>query len=193
MQSSSSPQPSNPSATSCLVIVMGVSGSGKSSLAAALANHYGYRYFDGDDFHSQEARNRMAQGLPLDDVMRQPWVERMRDHFKGALHEGQDCTLAFSGLKRAHRNELRKAGMRTLFLFLHSDISTIQHRVDNRAGHFMAPALVANQFDNLEQPLDEADIVGIDVSAPLDEVIKQAINIIDSHLLNTPPQSTHAL
>lgn len=192
MHSSNSPHPSNPQATTCLVIVMGVSGSGKSTLAEALANHYGFRYFDGDDFHSQEARQRMAQGLPLDDVMRQPWVERMRDHFNAARTEGQHFTLAFSGLKRAHRNELRKAGLKTLFLFLHSDIGTIQHRVDNRAGHFMAPALVANQFDSLERPEDENDVVGIDVRASLDEVIEQAINIIDSHLLNTPPQSTQA-
>jgi gluconokinase len=185
MQPSNHPQPSNPDAKSYLIIVMGVSGSGKSTLAKALASHYGYHYFDGDNFHSQEARDHMAQGLPLDDAMRLPWVMRMRDHFSALANEGQNSTLAFSGLKHAHRDELRKAGLKTLFLFLHSDIGTIQHRVDNRAGHFMAPSLVANQFDSLERPTNETDVVDIDVRAPLDEVIQQAIHIIDNYLLNT--------
>lgn len=183
MSSANPPRPSNPTAATRLIIVMGVSGSGKSTLAHALATHYGYCYLDGDDFHSQEARDRMKQGLPLDDAMRKPWVERMRHHFANASTQGQDFTLAFSGLKRAHRDELRKAGLKTLFLFLHSDIGTIQHRVDNRAGHFMAPTLLASQFDSLERPLDEADVVGIDVRAAFDQVLQQAIEAVDQYLL----------
>ena len=191
MQSHRQAQPSNPDAQTCLIIVMGVSGSGKSTLAQALAAHYGYAYLDGDDFHSQEARDRMAQGLPLDDAMRLPWVMRMRDYFSAAANEGKHATLAFSGLKRAHREELRNAGRRTLFLFLHSDISTIQQRVDNRAGHFMAPSLVSSQFDSLERPVDETDVVDIDVRAPFNEVLQQAIAIIDQQLLGAT-QIQHA-
>lgn len=186
MQPHNPPQPSNPDANTCLIIVMGVSGSGKSTLAQALANHYGFDYLDGDDFHSQEARDRMAQGLPLDDAMRLPWVMRMRDYFSAPANVGKHATLAFSGLKRAHRNELRNAGRRTLFLFLYSDIATIQHRVDNRAGHFMAPSLVTSQFDSLERPTQEADVVDIDVRAPFKQVLQEAIAVIDQHLLTAP-------
>lgn len=180
MQPHKRPSISNPDAKTHLLIVMGVSGSGKSTLAKALADHYGYVYLDGDNFHSQEARDRMAQGLPLTDEMRLPWVMRMRDYFCAAAANTQNSTLAFSGLKRAHRDELRKTGLKTLFLFLHGDQTTIQQRVDNRSGHFMDPCLVASQFDNLEQPgSEECDIVKIDVRVPFAQVLQQALDIID--------------
>jgi len=172
----------NPDATTNLIIVMGVSGSGKSSLAKALADHYGYDYRDGDDFHSQEARDRMAEGLPLTDAMRLPWVIRMREYFRDAARKQEHSTLAFSGLKRVHRDELRKAGLRTIFLFLHSDKDTIQTRVNKRAGHFMAPSLVDSQFDSLEDPSHEVDVFKIDVNAPLDQVLALAIGVIDREL-----------
>jgi gluconokinase len=172
----------NPDADTNLIIVMGVSGSGKSSLAKALADHYGYEYLDGDDFHSQEARDRMAKGMPLTDAMRLPWVIRMRDYFRGAACKQQHSTLAFSGLKRVHRDELRKAGLKTIFLFLHSDRNTIQTRVNKRAGHFMAPSLVDSQFDSLEDPSHETDVYTIDVNAPLDQVLDLAIRVVDREL-----------
>lgn len=174
----------NPDAATNLIIVMGVSGSGKSSLAKALADHYGYDYLDGDDFHSQEARDRMAKGMPLTDAMRLPWVIRMRDYLRNAACSHQHSTLAFSGLKRAHRDELRKAGLKTMFLFLHSDRNTIQTRVNKRAGHFMAPSLVDSQFDSLEDPSQEADVNTIDVNAPLDQVLALAICAVDRKLHN---------
>ena len=172
----------NPNASTNLVIVMGVSGSGKSSLAKALADHYGYDYLDGDDFHSQEARDHMAKGLPLTDTMRLPWVIRMREYFRDVACTHQHSTLAFSGLKRAHRDELRKAGLKTIFLFLHSDKDTIQTRVNKRAGHFMAPSLVDSQFDSLEDPSHEADVFKIDVHTSLEQVIALAIRVIDREL-----------
>ena len=170
---------SNPDASTNLIILMGVSGSGKSSLAKALADHYGYTYLDGDDFHSQEARDRMAKGQPLTDEMRLPWVARMCDFLRNAARSQQHATLAFSGLKHAHRNELRKAGLKTLFLFLDSDKGTIQNRVNERANHFMAPSLVDSQFDSLETPKQEADVFRIDVQASFEQVLTQAIAVID--------------
>lgn len=173
---------SNPNASTNLIIVMGVSGSGKSSLAKALADHYSYDYQDGDDFHSQEARDRMAEGLPLTDSMRLPWVIRMREYFRDAARAHQHSTLAFSGLKRAHRDELRKAGLKTIVLFLHSDKDTIQTRVNKRAGHFMAPSLVESQFESLEDPSHEADVFQIDVHAPFEQVLALAIRVVDREL-----------
>ena len=173
---------SNPDASTNLIILMRVSGSGKSSLAKALADHYGYVYLDGDDFHSQEARDRMAKGQPLTDTMRLPWVIRMRDYFRDVARNHQHSTLAFSGLKRVHRDELRKAGLKTIFLFLNSDKDTIQTRVNKRAGHFMAPSLVDSQFDSLEDPSHEQDVYTIDVHAPFDQVLAMAIHVIDRQL-----------
>ena len=176
----------NPDADTNLIIVMGVSGSGKSSVAKALADHYGYEFLDGDDFHSQESRDLMAQGIPLTDALRLPWVIRMRDYFRDAATRNQHSTLAFSGLKRAHRDELRKAGLKTIFVFLHSDKDTIQIRVNKRAGHFMAPSLVDSQFDSLEDPSSEADVYRIDVRGSLDQVVTQAIGVIDRELHRQP-------
>ncbi len=172
----------NPDANTNLIILMGVSGSGKSSLAKALADHYGYDYLDGDDFHSQEARDRMAKGLPLTDAMRLPWVIRMSEYFRDAARKHRHSTLAFSGLKRIHRDELRKAGLKTIFLFLHSDKDTIQSRVNKRAGHFMAPSLVDSQFESLEDPSHETDVFTIDVHAPFDQVLALAIRVVDREL-----------
>jgi gluconokinase len=177
---------SNPEADTNLIILMGVSGSGKSSLAKALAEHYGYSYLDGDDFHSQEARDRMAKGKPLTDAMRLPWVISMREYFRDAARKQQHSTLAFSGLKRVHRDELRKAGLKTIFLFLHSDKDTIQNRVNQRAGHFMAPSLVDSQFDSLEDPSFEADVYKIDVHQHFEQVLVQAIDLIDRQLHRIP-------
>lgn len=176
----------NPNAETNLIIVMGVSGSGKSTVANALADHYGYEFLDGDDFHSQESRNLMSKGIPLTDALRLPWVIRMRDYFRDAATKHQHSTLAFSGLKRVHRDELRKAGLKTIFIFLHTDKDTIQNRVNKRAGHFMAPTLVDSQFDNLETPSHEPDIYRIDVRGSLDQVITQAIGIIDRELHQQP-------
>ncbi len=177
---------SNADASTNLIIVMGVSGSGKSSLAQALANHYGYEFLDGDDFHSQESREHMARGFPLTDAMRLPWVISMRDYFREAATRDQHSTLAFSGLKAVHRNELRKAGLKTIFIFLHTDKDTIQTRVNKRAGHFMAPSLVDSQFESLEDPSHEPDVYRIDVRGPLEQVIAQAIGIIDRELHQQP-------
>jgi gluconokinase len=174
---------SNANADTNLIIVMGVSGSGKSTVARALAEHYGYLYLDGDDFHSQASRDHMAKGLPLTDEMRLPWVINIRDYLRTAAQNGQDCVLAFSGLKQPHRNELRNAGLRTLVIHLRGDKGTIQDRVNKRPGHFMAPSLVDSQFDSLEDPSFEPDVFAIDVRHSLDQVINQAIELVDSELL----------
>jgi gluconokinase len=170
----------NPHAQSRLIIVMGVSGSGKTTVAKALAEHYNYDYRDGDDFHSDEARALMANGTPLTDDIRWPWVLRMRDHFRRAAEQQQNSTLAFSGLRKAHRNELRNANQQTVFVFLYSDKATIQERVNNRAGHFMSPTLVDSQFSCLEEPTDESDIIRVNVAQSIESVISEAIRKVDA-------------
>lgn len=142
--------PSNPGAPAILIVVMGVSGSGKSSLAKALAEHYGYGYLDGDDFHDSVARSRMASGLPLTDDMRAPWVTSICQHLQTRAKQNQHSVLAFSGLRSMHRNQLRSAGLNTLFLFLCGERATIQDRLSKRTGHFMSPSLLNSQFDTLE-------------------------------------------
>ena len=169
---------SNPTASTNLIIVMGVSGSGKSTIAQALAQHYQYTLLDADDFHSDESRALMAKGIPLTDENRTPWVAAIKAELEHKAESNEHCVLAFSGLKQKHRNELRKAGLRTIFLFLNGSQDVIQERINNRENHFMNPQLLTSQFDSLENPLDEADVHSISTNTIIADVITQAIDTI---------------
>lgn len=182
---------SNPHASTLLIIVMGVSGSGKSTLAHALANLYGYEYLDGDDFHSHEARTLMAQGIPLTDDQRAPWVASIKQRLESNAREQIHTVLAFSGLKQKHRNILRSAGLRTLVLHLCGSKATIQERIDNRKNHFMAPALLDSQFASMEEPHNEPDVRRVEIWPSLDQVIQDARYLIDSCLLQKDVALAH--
>lgn len=171
--------PSNFNATTHLIVVMGVSGSGKSSLARMLADHYGYCFLDGDDFHSESSRARMASGQPLTDEMRAPWVAAICQHLQERARRQQHCLLAFSGLKKVHRNQLREAGLKTVFVFLRGDKCTIQERLSKRTGHFMAPALLDSQLASLEDPSLETDVIPLEIAAPLPIIADQAVQAIN--------------
>ena len=174
--------PSNAQANTHLIVVMGVSGSGKSTIADAVAKHYSFFYLDGDDFHSEAAREQMASGVPLTDALRAPWVEAICLHLQERASKRQHCVLAFSGLKKKHRDQLRGAGLRTLFLFLAGDKDLIQQRLQHRKGHFMAPQLLDSQFDSLEYPGDEDDVISIDISGTLAQVTQGAITALAPYL-----------
>jgi len=171
---------SNPEASTKLIIVMGVAGSGKSTVAKNLADHYQYCYLDADDFHTEENRKRMAEGLPLTDEMRVPWVNSLKTYLQQADKENKHCVLAFSGLRRIHRNTLRSAGLKTMFIFLNGQKDTIQQRVNLRKNHFMSPGLVNSQFNALEDPSKEKDVHTMDVSVSLAQVIENVIRKVDS-------------
>ncbi|WP_189415187.1 gluconokinase [Cellvibrio zantedeschiae] len=183
---------SNPKATTNLIIVMGVSGSGKSTLAKALGDIYGYEYLDGDDFHSAESRALMAQAIPLTDEHRTPWVAAIKHRLQSNDSQHIHTILAFSGLKKKHRDELRSAGLRTIVLYLNGSKETIGDRITSRTGHFMSPALLDSQFAGMENPLDEQDVHLIDVWPPVDQVIAHARNIIDQHLVTQTHTSSQA-
>lgn len=174
---------SNPQATTNLIIVMGVSGSGKTTLAQALAAEYGYEFLDGDDFHSAESRALMAEGVPLTDDHRAPWVAAIKTYLQANASQQKHAVLAFSGLRHKHRDILRSAGLRTLVLHLTSDIHTIAERISQRKGHFMAPALLASQFDALEPPQGEMDVATIDVGGDFAQIFLQARQLVNGILL----------
>ncbi|WP_193725973.1 gluconokinase [Xanthomonas arboricola] len=168
--------PATPASASPLaIVVMGVSGSGKTTIAQALAAHYGYRFLDADDYHSVAARAQMAAGQPLTDAMRLPWVELLAATLRDCVHAGASVVLAFSGLRGTHRQLLRRSGIPIRFVFLHAAPHVIAARLSARAGHFMPPSLLDSQLQTLELPLDEADVVSVDVDATVAEVVRDAI------------------
>lgn len=173
-----------------LIIVMGVSASGKSTVANAVANHYNYRYLDADDFHSDENKQHMASGKPLTDEMRAPWVTNIKKHLQQAGLRQEHSVLAFSGLKKRHRDELRQAGLNTIFLFLNGKKDIIQQRINLRKDHFMSPNLIDSQFAALEDPSAETDVYPIEVFDPIERVVNDAVSIVDAHLLGNSQKQT---
>ncbi|MFC0154059.1 gluconokinase [Xanthomonas dyei] len=176
------------SASPMAIVVLGVSGSGKTTIAQALAAHYRFRFLDADDYHSVAARAQMAAGQPLTDAMRLPWVELMAATLRERVQAGESVVLAFSGLRGTHRQMLRGSGVPMRFVFLHAAPHVIAARLSARAGHFMPPSLLDSQLQTLELPLDEADVVSVDVDATVPEVVRDAI----AQLALNAPAAVHA-
>lgn len=131
-----------PNSMPALIIVMGVSGSGKSSVAEELAKHYQMRYLDADDFHSDEAKAQMAAGIPLTDELRAPWVHNISAYLTDCAAKNISCTLAFSGLRKNHREILRQLPFHVIFLHLTGSKELIAQRMSARSDHFMPASLL---------------------------------------------------
>jgi len=144
-----------------ILVLMGVSGSGKTTIGARLAEELGWRFLDADDFHSPENVRRMAAGIPLTDRDRQPWLDRLRDEITRAIAAGENMTLACSALKRSSRQSLLVDPQLVRFVYLRGSMDLIRQRLRNRSGHFMKEDMLASQFAALEEPVD-ALIVDID-------------------------------
>jgi gluconokinase len=144
-----------------ILVLMGVSGSGKTTIGARLAEELGWRFLDADDFHSPENVRRMAAGIPLTDRDRQPWLDRLRDEITRAIAAKENMTLACSALKRSSRQRLLVDPQQVRFVYLRGSMDLIRQRLRNRSGHFMKEDMLASQFAALEEPVD-ALIVDID-------------------------------
>ena len=159
-------------------VVMGVAGSGKSTLGRQLAASFGCSFFDADDFHPAANVARMAAGLPLDDALRGPWLARLRALLAGHLARGAPAVLACSALKRAYREQLSGGDARVVFIFLDGSYELVRARLAARSGHFMPEGLLRSQFATLEPPgPDEALVVGID--RPVADILAAILQAVD--------------
>ena len=153
------------------VVVMGVSGSGKSTVGRRLADALGTPFLDADDAHPAANIAKMSAGVALTDADRWPWLARLRQELGDADH----LVLSCSALRRPYRDLLRRAGD-VRFVHLALDPSAAIDRVGTRAGHFAGADLIASQFEALEQPdVDETDVATIDAEADLDTVVERAL------------------
>ncbi len=151
------------------LVVMGVSGCGKSSAGAAIAQHLGWQLVEGDSFHAPESVAKMQEGIALTDADREGWLQRLAGVLAKA-NADQGVVLTCSALKRKYRDQLRAAQPRLGFVFLDLDYDTALARVQTRAGHFFSPELVANQFATLENPSAEADVLSLPASMALADI-----------------------
>ena len=161
----------------CALVIMGVSGSGKSTIAEALARRLDWRFADGDGFHPASNVAKMSAGQPLTDEDRWPWLQAIADEIDRLCGKEQSVVVACSALKRAYRNVLVHGRDDIRIVFLDGSEALIAGRLAARRGHFMPAGLLASQFKTLEPPTaDERPItVSIDatVEAIVDDIISQ--------------------
>ncbi len=154
------------------VVVMGVSGCGKSEVGRRVAQALGLPLVEGDEFHPPGNIEKMRQGLPLTDADRAGWLRQLRDELAS---KRQGAVLTCSALKRSYRDILREADAALRFVHLQLSLKDAQARVAARPGHFYPPSLVASQFETLEDPSREPGVLGVDATQPLDAVAQQAV------------------
>lgn len=159
------------------VIVMGVSGSGKSSVGQALAERLNCPFYDGDDFHPPENIIKMAAGIPLSDGDRRPWLERLQVLIETHLSDEQTGVLACSALKKRYRDQLRSDQKNVFFVYLRGDFELIRTRIESRQAHYMSVDMLQSQFDVLEAP-DADEALTIDIDQPIKQIVDQIINLI---------------
>ncbi|CAI5451838.1 unnamed protein product [Caenorhabditis angaria] len=150
-RSQNSNQPQNKMSDISIIIVMGVSGCGKSTVGQALADELGWLFKDGDSFHPKENIEKMTNGIPLTDVDRIPWLETINSF----AQSNPKSVIACSALKSSYRKILSKGNLLTKFVLLQLDRDVLINRVSHRPGHFMSPKLLDSQLNTLEMPNDE--------------------------------------
>jgi gluconokinase len=154
------------------LIVMGVSGVGKTTVARALADRIGGRYMEADAFHPPENIAAMAAGTPLTDGMRQPWLEALSDAMQQALTSQPDTpvVVACSALKRSYRDVLRASNPDAVVVYLAADPDVIRARITARTDHFMPPSLLDSQLSTLEPPTSDEACLTVDASRTPEEI-----------------------
>jgi gluconokinase len=156
-------------ATTCLV-VMGVAGSGKSTVARLLADRLGRPMAEADEFHPEANIAKMSAGIPLTDADREPWLRSLRDWISAHDAEGRGTVVTCSALKRSYRDLLRGASARVRFVHLSGSREVIGERLAGRSGHFMPPSLLDSQFADLEPLRDDEDGITVDVGAAPEQI-----------------------
>jgi gluconokinase len=136
-----------------IVIIMGTTGSGKTTIGTLLAKRLGWEFVDADDFHPPANVEKMRHGIPLTDADRMPWLKALHDKIVQWQAEARNVVLACSALKQCYRDELR-AGPGTRFVYLRGTYELFSQRVLARKGHFAKQELLASQFADLEEPTD---------------------------------------
>ena len=155
-----------------IVVVMGVSGVGKTTVGVALSRRLGWRFLDADDFHPAANVEKMRRGVPLTDDDRRPWLEAIGRELARRAATGDDVVLACSALHRWHRDALRAGarGADVRFVYLRAGYDEIDHRLRSRIGHFMPESLLRSQLETLEPP-DATEALGVDAAAPPDAIV----------------------
>lgn len=161
--------------TASAIVVMGVAGCGKSSVAHAVATRLGGRFIEGDAFHCAANVEKMRRGIGLVDADRWDWLDRLAAELNSACARGEQVVLACSALKRRYRDRLRLGSPSARFVFLELPPGEAAKRVGSRSGHFVSDSLVASQFADLEAPVAEKLTLTVDATRPLAAIVEQVL------------------
>jgi gluconokinase len=160
----------------CALIVMGVSGSGKSTIAGKLAERLNWTCEDGDRFHPKSNVEKMSAGHPLTDEDRRPWLQAIADEIDRVCREREHAVIACSALKRAYREILVHGRNDVRIVYLKGSRDLIASRLKLRKGHFMPPALLESQFNTLEQPGPRENPIVVDIDASVDAIVDYTVD-----------------
>lgn len=158
-----------------LYVVMGITGSGKSTVGAALARALGLDFVEGDDYHPPENVRRMAAGIPLTDDDRADWLRALAARLREANESGAGVVITCSALKRSYRDLLRTAAPDVQFVYLQGSRAVISERVAGRRGHFMPASLLDSQLATLEEPDSEERVWTCDIEDPPQQIVDNLI------------------
>lgn len=161
--------------TPCALVVMGVSGSGKSTVADRLAARLGWRFEDGDSFHPASNVAKMSAGQPLTDKDRWPWLQAIADEIDRLSAAGEHVVIACSALKRGYREVLVHGRDDIRIVFLDGTQDLVAARLAARKGHFMPPGLLDSQFRTLERPRTDEQPIIVSIDAPVEKIIDNIV------------------
>ena len=159
------------------VIVMGVAGSGKTTVGKLLAQRLGWEFSDADDFHPPRNIHKMAKGIPLDDSDRVPWLARLHDLISSGLRQNRPGVLACSALKESYRQQLLAGNDDVEIIYLKGTYDLIWSRISARKDHYMKPHMLRSQFEALEEP---TNALVVDISLPLTGIVQEILEQLKS-------------
>ena len=159
-----------------IIVIMGVSGSGKSTIGRSLAAELGWPFFEGDDFHSAANVEKMASGIALTDADRADWLAALAQLIRNLSGDGRSGVLACSALKQSYRETLGQSISNVQFIYLKGDYDLILKRLQARKGHYMRPELLKSQFEALEEP---GQALVVDVAQPVAIIVRQIRQAFD--------------
>jgi len=155
-----------------VIVLMGVAGSGKTTVGRMLARRLGWPFRDADNFHPLRNREKMRRGIPLDDNDRRPWLQAIRASIIESINNKKNAVYACSALKQAYRQLLATDTNKVKFVYLKGPPELIAKRLANRKGHFFNPALLQTQFNDLEEP---RNVLEVDISPQPDAIADSII------------------
>lgn len=159
---------------------MGVTGSGKSTVAEILADRLGWPFAEGDTFHPQGNLERMSAGQPLADEDRAPWLDAIAAWVDERLVAGENGLITCSALKRRYRDTINRRGHGVMFAFLNGSKDVLAGRLAARHGHFMPPALLESQLEDLEPPNSDEPAILVDIGPPPHVIAQKIIEQLHS-------------